>query len=215
MSEKATFAAIVSQVEGLERQQKKSERTRQAILSSALGFFWDHPFRELTIAELTARIDVSRPTFYQYFSDLYDLMAVLLEGLRSDILMAASPWFEGEGDPVPHLKAALTGLVNVCYERGPILRAVAEAAVSDANLEKAWEKFLKSFDEVVAGRIKQHQTQGLIEPFSAYPVAIALNRLDASLVIEYFGRRPRGNREEVLLVLTRVWTSTLYGLAGD
>ena len=215
MSEKAYFAAIVPKVKGLERQQKKSERTRQAILSSALEFFWEHPFRDLTVAVLMARTGASRPTFYQYFTDLYDLMSVLLNSLRTDILDVCSSWFEGEGDPVPQLKTSLAGLVDVCYERGPILRAVADAAASDAELEKAWETFLKSFDDAVAARIKQHQAQGYIELFPAYPVAVALNRLDASLLIDYFGKLPRGDKKEILSALTRIWHSTLYCMSKE
>ena len=215
MSKTASFVAIVSQASGLKRLQTKSERTRELILASAIEFFWEHPFRDLTVAELMSRVGVSRPTFYQYFSDLYELMVALMEGLRADILTASSPWFYGEGDLVLNLKLALEGLVNVCYERGPILRAVADAAVSDINLEKAWVAFLKSFDDAVAERIEQQQAQGLIESFPAYPIAVALNRLDASLLIEYFGSRPRGSREEVLTSLTRIWRSTLYGVLVD
>lgn len=213
MSKKITFTDILPQVEGRERQQKKSELTRQAILSSALEFFWEHPFRDLNVAVLMARTGASRPTFYQYFTDLYDLMSVLLDSLRTDILDVCSSWFEGEGDPIPQLQTSLDGLVNLCYERGPILRAVADAAVSDAKLEKAWEAFLKSFDDAVAARIELQQAQGLIKLFPAYPIAVALNRLDASLLIDYFGKLPRGNKEDILSALTRIWTSTLYGVS--
>ncbi len=215
MSDTTTSSNRVSRTTGVKRPLKKSEQTREAILTSALEFLSAQPFRELTVATLMDRAGASRPTFYQYFRDLYDLMGILLEGLRKDIFTAASPWFEGKGDPVPHLKEALTGLVNVCYDQGPILRAVSDAAVSDATLEKAWSSFLKSFDDAVATRIEQHQAQGLIKAFPAYPIAVALNRLDASLLIVHFGRRPRGNREAVLATLMRIWCSTLYGISGN
>jgi len=67
---------------------------------------------------------------------------------------------------------------------------------------------------VVAKRIEQHQAAGLVLQFPARPIAVALNRLDASLLIEQFGRRPRGNPEAVRGALTRIWISTLYGFAG-
>jgi len=51
----------------------------------------------------------------------------------------------------------------------------------------------------------------LIKPFDARPVAMALNRMDAYLMIHHFGRRPRGNRESVRDAILRVWVSTLYG----
>ena len=153
----------------------------------------------------------SRPAFYQYFADLHDLMEMLLDGMRHDILSAAKPWLEGEGSPAPLLQESLSGLVKVCYQRGPILRAVADAAASDERLEKAWDRFLEDFDDAVADRIEQHQAAGLVPQFPARPVAVALNRLDASLLIEQFGRRPRGNPQAVRESLTRIWISTLYG----
>jgi len=71
---------------------RKSERTQQAILDSALGFLWIHPFRDLTVAELMSLAGASRPAFYQYFTDLHDLMETLLNGMRDDILDVAKPW---------------------------------------------------------------------------------------------------------------------------
>ena len=214
MSENTSVAISPLSRKNLERLPTKSERTRQAILESALEFFWTHPFRDLSVGELMARAGASRPTFYQYFADLHDLMAVLLDTLRADVFSATAPWFEGRGDPVPELKAALTGLVEVCYERGTLLKAVADAAVTDANLEKVWRQFMNSFDVTVAARIEQQQAEGFIESFPAYPVAVALDRLNAFVLIEHFGRRPRGKRDEVLSALTRVWSSTLYRTAG-
>ncbi len=172
---------------------RKSERTRQAILDAALDFLWTRPFRDLTVGELMAMGDASRPAFYQYFSDLHNLMEALLNDLRDEIMAVAQPWFEGEGDPVPLLQETMSGLVRVCYRRGPILRAVADAASADARLEKDWRNFLKTFDDAVAAKIEQEQAAGLVPPLAARPLAVALNRMDAALLIDQFGQRPRGN----------------------
>ena len=190
---------------------RKSERTRQAILDAALKFLWTQPFRELTVAELMSLAGTSRSAFYQYFEDLHDLMEALLRGMKQDIFDIASPWFQGEDDPIPLLEETMEGLVRVCYRQGPVLRAVSDAAPMDARLEKAWTDFLKDFDDAVTNRIEQHQAAGLIKPFDARPVAMALNRMDAYLLIHHFGRRPRGNQKSVLEALLRVWISTLYG----
>jgi hypothetical protein len=149
--------------------------------------------------------------FYQYFGGLYELSEMLLRGLEATIFEVATPWFQGEGDPLPLLKESLTGLVQVCYERGPILRAVSDAAVSDERLERVWKEFLGKFDDAVTARIEDHQRKRLIAEFEARPVAIALNRMDASLLIDAFGRRPRGGQKPVLDALIRIWSSTLYG----
>ncbi len=189
---------------------RKAERTRQAILAGALKFLWTRPFRELTVAEVMSFSGASRPAFYQYFSDVHELMETLLQGIEDDIFDVATPWFEGEGDPIPRLQQTISGLVRVCYRQGPILRAVAEAAPLDARLEQAWLNFLKKFDDAVAHRIEEQQAVGLIEPFDARPIAIALNRMDASLLIHHFGRRPRSQQQPVREAIMRIWMSTLY-----
>lgn len=156
---------------------RKSERTRRAILDAAVEFLWSHPFRELTVKELTAIAGTSRPAFYQYFADLHELMETLLHGMEGDIFEAAKPWFEGEGDPIPLLRETMTGLVKRCYQRGPILRAVADASSSDETLERAWAEFFKSFDDAVSQRIEQHQAAGLVPAFDAYG-AYLVNELE-------------------------------------
>ncbi|MEZ6143650.1 MAG: TetR/AcrR family transcriptional regulator [Zavarzinella sp.] len=201
------FATSVTQPASLPR---KSEKTRTAILEAALEFVWDHPFRDMTVASITSRTGISRSAFYQYFNDLHDLMEVLLRGLGHDILEVSAPWFHGEGDPLPLLKVSLGALVQVCYERGPIVRAVSDAAPSDERLEKSWSNFLSGFDDIVAARIKQHQDAGLIPMFDPHPVAVALNRMDAALVIQSFGRRPQAEPRPVLETMIRIWSSTLY-----
>ena len=189
----------------------KSERTRAAILNAAVDFLWSQPFRDMTVNSLMAPTGVGRSAFYQYFHDLHELMEILLDVVKDDVMAATGPWFTGAGDPVALLNDSLDGLVKVCYHRGPILRATTDAATADERLEKAWAQFVKQFNDGVTARIEADQAQGLIPDFDARPVAIALNLMDAYTVIEAFGRRPRRKREPVRDALGRIWISTLYG----
>ena len=189
----------------------KSERTRAAILNAALDFIWSHPFRDMTVASLMASTGVGRSAFYQYFKDLHEVMETLLDMLQDEILDIAEPWIAGVGDPVALMHEALAGLVRVGYQRGPIYRAFADAAATDKRFEKAWVQFLGRFDDAACARIKADQEQGLIPDFDARSVAIALNRLDAYMLIQAFGQRPRSQPEPVREALARVWISTLYG----
>ena len=190
---------------------RKSERTRQSILDGALEFLWSRPFREMTVAELMSIAGTSRSAFYRYFDDLHDLMKMLLGGIEEDILEAAVPWLNGDGEPIALLQVSLDGLVRVCYQRGPILRAVVDASTTDPQLEQSWKSFMGKFDDAVTTRIEQHQAKGLIPKFDARPVAIALNRMDAALLIDAFGRRPRSQQAPIKAAIKRIWISSLYG----
>ena len=193
------------------RPTQRSEHTRDAILAAALELVWEKSFHDLTVGEVMARAGQSRPAFYQYVRDLHEVMEALLLGLQQDIFEAAAPWFSGEGDPKALLTASLEGLVRVCYDLGPVVRAVSDAQVSDERLAATYAQFLGKFDKAVAARIRQHQRDGWIASFEAYPVAVALNRLDAAMMIHAFGRRPRAKKKPVLDALVRIWSATLYG----
>jgi hypothetical protein len=109
------------------------------------------------------------------------------------------------------LRETLSGSVDVCYERGPFLRAFADAAATDTRIEKAWMDFLSSFDDLGTPVIEADQKQGLISAFDVYPVIFALNRLSASTLTLAFGQHPRKPKEPILEALERIWISTLYG----
>lgn len=188
----------------------KSVRTRSAILDAAFDFIWSHPFREMTVGDLMSATELSRPAFYQYFSDLHELMETMLHGLRDEILQGAHPWFLGSGNPVELLEESLSELVRICYRRGPILRAVADAATADARLEKSWKAFLDGFDAAVAERIAADQQLDLVPAFDPMPVAMALNRMDAYQFIGAFGQRPRKRPEPVLAAIQHIWINALY-----
>jgi len=190
---------------------RKSDRTRQALLDAALEFLWTRPFRDMTVADLTDLAGCSRPTFYQYFGDLSVLMEMLLTRLSDDLSKVTSPWFQQTGDPATTLMESIQAMVKVCYQQGPILRAVVEASTGDERLEQIWLEFNKSFDDEVVGTIEQQQAQGLIAAFDARPVAVSLNQLDVATLINAFGRHPRSDPNTVCNALTRIWTSTLYG----
>lgn len=158
-----------------------------------------------------ASTGVGRSAFYQYFSDLHAVMEALLDMLSEEISVVVQPWFVGVGDPVALLNETVTGLVNICYQRGPFLRAISDAAATDKRFEKDWQQFLGGFDELGVALVTRDQEQRLVPEFDARTVIIALNRLNAYTLIEAFGQRPRRQPEPVREALSRVWISTLYG----
>ena len=189
----------------------RSERTRAEILDAAFEFLWSRPFRDMTVNSLMSTTSISRSAFYRYFEDVHGLMEALLTRLESEILEGASPWFSDDGDPVALLYESLATEVRICYRHGPFLKAVSDAAGTNARLEDEWNWFMDRFDDAVSERIVADQELGLIEPFDPRPVASALNRVDASLYVRAFGQRPRSRPEPVLDAIARVWISTLYG----
>jgi AcrR family transcriptional regulator len=158
-----------------------------------------------------ATTSISRSAFYRYFDDIHGLMQALLTRLESEILEGASRWLSENGDPVALLYESLAAEVRICYRHGPFIKAISDAAGTNAQLEDEWNWLLDRFDEAVVERIAADQELGLIEAFDPGPVATALNRVDATMYVRAFGHRPRSRPEPVVDAITRVWISTLYG----
>jgi len=165
----------------------------------------------MTVNSLMATTSISRSAFYRYFDDIHGLMQALLTRLESEILEGASPWLSENGDPVALLYESLAAEVRICYRHGPFIKAISDAAGTNAQLEDEWNWFLDRFDDAVSERIAADQELGLIEAFDPRPVATALNRVDAAMYVRAFGNRPRSRPEPVQDAITRVWISTLYG----
>ena len=165
----------------------------------------------MTVNSLMATTSISRSAFYRYFDDIHGLMQALLTRLESEILEGVSPWLSDGGDPVALLYESLAAEVRICYRHGPFIKAISDAAGTNAQLEDEWNWFLDRFDDAVSERIVADQKLGLIEAFDPGPVATALNRLNAAFYVREFGHRPRRRPEPVGDAITRVWVSTLYG----
>ena len=189
----------------------RAEHTRAEILDAAFKFLWSRPFRDMTVNALMATIPQSRTAFYMYFDDIHGLMAALLKKLESEILKGASPWLCDDGDPVALLYESLAAEAQFGYQCGPFIKAVSDAAATNAELEDQWNTLLDRFDDAVSERIAADQELGLIEAFDPRPVATALNQFDAAKYVRKFGHRPRSRLQPVADAIARVWISTLYG----
>jgi len=198
--------------EGRKRSHRHApEEARREIRDSAAQFLRRRHFRDLTVGEVMAGTPLSRPAFYQYFTDVHDLIVSLLREIEAIMHQTANPWISGVGEPIAALLESNRGVVETCVKHGPIIRAIVEAAPLDERLEQAWASFMERWDDAVEARIVAQQRDGLIPPFDARRIANALNSLDVNLVVAAFGRHPQGDPEEVLETMHRVWSSTLYG----
>ena len=63
----------------------KSEQTRKRIVHTFLSLIEEKKWDKITVKELCARSEITRGTFYQYYSDIYELMEQIQETLLKDI----------------------------------------------------------------------------------------------------------------------------------
>jgi TetR/AcrR family transcriptional regulator, ethionamide resistance regulator len=206
--------------ERVPRRRRRPEEAERTILAAARAFLEEHPFREMTVEEVMIRTGLSRPAFYAYFRDRYEVVTRLLEGIGGLLFALDWRWLSGGevGEEAREvLVDALRAGSQTFVEYGPVLRAIADAAGYDERVEQVYRYgLIERLVGAVAGRISRDVEAGL-SPADLDPeeTASALVLMTERYLLDAFGRpecRPSG--EESMLVfrtLEGIWVRTLYG----
>src|ERR687894_2176544 len=123
------------------RRRRTPEEAERAILAAARAFLEERPFREMTVEGIMVRTGLSRPAFYAYFRDRYEVVTRLLEGIGGLLFALDWRWLSGgEGGEGARevLVEALRAGSETFVEYGPVLRAIADAAGYDARVEQVY-----------------------------------------------------------------------------
>ena len=166
------------------------------------------------------RTGLSRPAFYAYFKDRYDLVTRLLEGVGGLLFALDWRWLSGtaEGDNARNvLVDALRAGSQAFVEYGPVLRAISDAAGYDARVEEVYrggliERLINAVAARISRDIEAGVTPGDLDPEQT---ARALVLMTERYLLDSFGRperRPsRREMDAVFGTLEDVWVRTLYG----
>jgi TetR/AcrR family transcriptional regulator, ethionamide resistance regulator len=201
------------------RRRRKPEEAERAILAAARAFLEEHPFREMTVGGVMIRTGLSRPAFYAYFRDRYEVVTRLLEGIGGLLFALDWRWLSG-GEVGEEAKEVLVDALRAgsqtFVEYGPVLRAIADAAGYDARVEQVYRYgLIERLVGAVAGRISRDVEAGL-SPADLDPeeTSRALVLMTERYLLDAFGhpeRRPSGEeRAAVFATLEGIWVRTLY-----
>ena len=192
------------------RRRRTPEEAGREILDAAEAFLRERPFRDLTIDEVMDGTGLSRPSFYVYFRDRHHLALRLIEEIGSDLFDTAGRWLEGEGDDPDDLREALRGTARVFATHGPVLRAIADAATEDAEVEQAYRALMQGFVDASAVRIEREVAAGRSTVADPARTAAALVWMNERFFNETLGREPFDDPDHVAETLVRIWSATIY-----
>jgi AcrR family transcriptional regulator len=193
------------------RRRRTPEVAEGEIIAAAEAFLRERPFRDLTVDEVMRRTDLSRPSFYVYFTDRHQLVLRVVEHLGSELFAMSDRWLSGGGEGPDLARQALDGIVAVYVEHGPVLRALADAAADDPGVEQAYVALVQRFVDATARHIEEEIAAGRILPLDAYETAKALVWMMERYLILSLGRKPLTPAPAVAATLATIWTRVLYG----
>ncbi len=207
---------------GERRRRRRPEEAERAILAAARAFLSEHPFREMKVESVMARTGLSRPAFYAYFKDRYELVTRLLEGIGGLLFAVDRRWLAGDPavgreESAAILREALRGGAETFERYGSVLRAISDAASYDERVEEVYRfGLIERLILAVAARIDRDVEAGVSPPdLVPEEAARALVFMTERYLIDAYGRsRGRRSRNEILQTLEKVWIGTLYGGRG-
>ena len=146
-----------------------------------------------------------------YFRDRHHLVLRVVEHIGGELFTMADRWFEGDGDGPTLAREATEGIVAVFAEHGPVLRALADAAADDPDVDEVYSQLVKRFVDVTARHIDREIAGGRVLPLDPQETAEALVWMNERYLTLSLGREPTTERAIVARTLHTIWSRVLYG----
>ena len=194
------------------RRRRTPEAAQREIIDAAESLLRERPFRELTVDEVMRRTELSRPSFYVYFRDRHELVLRVVQHLFQNFMGPSGAWLINEDGGPAELREGMQGAVEVYQERGHVLRALADAAADDPDVESAYLGLVNSFRDLIAKKIEGEVASGRVEPATnAMEVATALIWTAERYLYLSFAPGSTTEGATVAETLSTVFTRTIYG----
>jgi AcrR family transcriptional regulator len=192
------------------RRREQREQTRREILAAADRLLRERPYRDLSVDVVMAPTGLSRTAFYRHFDDVPGLVLQLLEDVGREVYELAERWRTAAmDDPAAAAHDSLAGIVDFFSEHGPLVRAVADAAATDDQIERGYRAFLDVFTDLAQRGLDELVARGQLEVPDTHAMALALNLMNERFLLEQFGRVPAGDRQTALATLETIWLRVL------
>jgi AcrR family transcriptional regulator len=189
------------------------EESRSRIVAAATELVRERAFAELSVGEIMERAGFERTIFYRHFDDLADLLLRAANEAISGLLDAQidlSGTRDGTGTHPEGLPAAITPCVLFYEEHGPLLRALDEAAATEAPIAEGQEALRRRFDELVAASLAEMPHFATVSAEDVHEIAHALNLLNVAYLLDAFGREPRIPVLTAVRTLTEIWSAVIF-----
>jgi TetR/AcrR family transcriptional regulator, ethionamide resistance regulator len=174
---------------------------REQILDVARRELRVKPFRELSVDELMRETGLSRTAFYRFFPDREAVLIDLLGEVWTALAEARDLEGPAEGEVTP---ASMAKLRELLADNRGVLRAVADAAASDEEVERTYREFMYSYwiDDLTA-RIKKAQESGLAEGLNPELAGEALGWMAERMGTQSLDRDPDEVLDTIITLVAR------------
>jgi AcrR family transcriptional regulator len=219
-----TDQSAISEVRARHRAERAAAASdpvrRAAILEAAERVLERAPVHELSVAQIISAAEISRATFYFYFSSKFAVVSGLLARVMDEIFEVVQPFVRRTDDasPAEALRQSLAGATQLWKAHRPAMRAIHEHWNTTPELRALWLGVVERFTDAIAAEIDRERVSGLA-PSGADSRQIAAALLwgtERCLYVAGLGVDPDlPDEPETLEPLLALWVGGLYvGAAG-
>ena len=192
---------------------RRRSEAREQILDVARRELQIKPFRELGVDELMQATGLSRTAFYRYFPDREAVLVDLLEEVWGALADARDVETATEGVASA---SSMVGLTQLLSENRHVLKAIADAAPGDEDVEQAYRSFMHSYwIEDLTARIAEAQAQGLASGLDPELAGEALGWMAERLVTQSLERDPHEVLDTIIAIVAKCIYSGPIGGGGS
>jgi AcrR family transcriptional regulator/DNA-binding MarR family transcriptional regulator len=187
-----------------------SELQRTRLLDAAFELVAEQGFRRMAARKVAERAGVSPKTFYDLFADREDCFLATFDHAVEELAAVARPAYEGEGEWVARIRAALGALLDFLDREPELCRLVfIEALGAGARVLERRAEILERLERVIdegragakgAGELPPLTAAGIVgatfsvihgQLLQQHPESLSalLNPLMATIVFPYRGRK--------------------------
>lgn len=122
-------------------------------------------YADLSVEQIIRAGNISRTTFYAYFSDKADLLLAMTQNIVGDLATSGDNWWQMSDDASKEdLRDALREVLEVYRTHRIIMRAVVDGTAHDPSVREAYDALVAlSVDNLIA-HIRRGQERGTIRP---------------------------------------------------
>ena len=189
----------------------RGDRREDEILDAAAQLFEQVGFDGLTMAAISERVGITRPSLYFYFESKRELMRGLVQ--RSMDRLTAMPIVESDAETREIVHGALAATALRWREETAVMRFAAQHGHEIPEVGALWQAAL----DQSAGWVERLLNRQGPQPRGVRPRAVAdalVSMTERSFWQLHSRPHTRADEREVLAALERVFLSTL-GQAGE
>jgi len=202
---------VPNSLERRHNRRRRHERTRQELISAALGQAVAGSFKDLTVEGITREAGVSRSAFYVYFGDKEELLLGALEDLIGDHRDRLGKCWSAGPDPRASLSRGLLETARIYAANSDLLGLAFETATYDEEARELWTALLDEVIESTSSRIRELQVEGSIASgLDADALAeglVLMTERSLQVNLAQGGRTAEG----AAATIDAVWAAALFG----